>query len=228
MATIDVRDDMLHCLGKEACIVDEISIDTESESGECEESHILRAQVTSQTNEFILSHWPFENDAARNSFLSRDLAGLACLCFPFALDERIHLIARLFSIIYLLGEIVSQLDDDDAEECLESLKHAVKGYWADRSQAEVWMLCDLFDDIRNHEYLMVDDIIEATWRYLGLRTVRRGRRRTKREGRRPGFHGAFVEAGVLLPLHRFATGQMVDEEEFNYGSPQLLSRRLGS
>ncbi|KAF2216396.1 hypothetical protein CERZMDRAFT_93691 [Cercospora zeae-maydis SCOH1-5] len=224
---MDVRDGVRCCLEKEVCIVDESALDTESESEEYEESHILRTQVTTQTNDFILSHWPFENDAARNAYLDRDLAGLACLCFPFALDERIHLIARLFSIVYLLGEIISELDDDDAEECLGSLKQAVKGYWANRTQAEVWMLCDLFDEIRSHEYLMVDDIIEATWKYLGLRTVRRGRQ-TKREDRPPGFHGAFVEAGVLLPLHRFATGHMVDEEEFNYANPRLLSGNVGS
>ncbi|GIZ46422.1 hypothetical protein CKM354_000954800 [Cercospora kikuchii] len=227
MATIDVRDDVLCYLEKETCLIGESSIDTESESDDHEESHSLRTQVTSQTNSFILSHWPFESDAARSSYLSRDLPGLACLCFPFALDERIHLIARLFSIVYLLGEIISELDGDDAEDCLQSLMQAVKGYWADRTQAEVWMLCDLFDEIRSHEYIMVEDIIEATWRYLELRTVRRGRR-TKREDRRPGFQSTFVEAGVLLPLHRFATGLMIDEEEFNFGNQELLGSAVGS
>ena len=127
----------------------------------------------------------------------------------------------------MLGEIISELDGDDAEECLQSLMQAVKGYWADRTQAEVWMLCDLFDEIRSHEYTMVEDIIEATWRYLELRTVRRGRR-TKREDRRPGFQSSFVEAGVLLPLHRFATGLMIDEEEFNFGNQELLGSAVGS
>ena len=96
MAAIDVSDDVLCYLEKETCMIGESAIDTESESEDHEESHSLRTQVTSQTNDFILSHWPFEIDAARKSYLSRDLPGLACLCFPFALDERIHLIARLF------------------------------------------------------------------------------------------------------------------------------------
>ena len=224
MATITAHDDLQDILAKEACMIE--AVESDSEVDEHENSHALRSQLTTQTNEFILTYWPFDNKSEQDSYLSKDLTGLACLCFPFALDDRIHLIARLFSVIYLLGEMIAGLDHDDAEECLRSLQEAVKGYWeADRSQPQIWMLCDLFDEIRSHEYALVDDIMEATWRYLGLRVMRRGRR-TERQGGRAGFQDSFMAAGMLLPLHRFATGVMVDEDEFNYGSAELPDDEL--
>lgn len=142
-------------------------MDDDLDMAECQNVHPLRHSLASQVNNQILAHWDFDSETQKHRFLQRDLTGLACLAFPFALDDRIELIARLFSIVYLLGELVAGLEWEDAEECLESLREAVMGYWQpDREQAAVWMLCDLFDEIRAHDYRVVDDIIAATWRYL--------------------------------------------------------------
>lgn len=37
------------------------------------------------------------------NFLNHEIAGTACVLFPSALDERIFLIARLSSILFLIG-----------------------------------------------------------------------------------------------------------------------------
>lgn len=205
----------------------DVPIDTQSEQyyhddddddGEDEQQNIhpLRKQLTTQTNDFILENWDFRSETSKQSYLSKDMTGLACLCFPFALDDRIHLIARFFSIIYLLGDIISNLDFEDAEVCLSSLQEAVQGYWEpDRSEAEVWMLCDLFDDFRSHEYMLVEEIIAATWTCLRRRIVLRGRR-ASRQKTEESFRDSFLAAGLLFPLHQFATGGMIDKEEFEY------------
>ncbi|USW50094.1 Putative isoprenoid synthase domain superfamily [Septoria linicola] len=217
--------DLQDMLDKETCMIEQDSIDSDSESED--HSHTLRSQLTAQTNDFILTHWSFESTEARTSYLSKDLTGLACLCFPFALDDRIHLIARLFSLMFLLGEMISGLDIDDALDCLQSLQEATKGYWeADRTHAEVWMLCDLLEEIRSHEYALADDIMDAMWTFLSLRMGRRGRR-TKRDDTTSGFQNSFVDAGMLLPLHRFATGVMVDEEEFEYSKSEVEQDDFG-
>ncbi|KXT05425.1 hypothetical protein AC578_10990 [Pseudocercospora eumusae] len=180
--------------------------------------HPLRWTLTPQVNNLILTHWEFDNEVQKQRFLQQDLTGLACLAFPFALEDRIGLIARLFSIVYLLGQLVADLDMEDAEECLDSLQEAVKGYWKpDPDQAPVCMLCDLFDEIRAHDYQVVDDIIAATWKYLDLSIVQRGRS-ARRMDEVQSFKDSFLAAGLELPLHRFATGVMIDEEEFAFGS----------
>lgn len=155
---------------RKTCIITETTLqqDDLTPIDHPQDVHPLRLSLTTQINDLILSHWDFSSPAAEISYLSKDLTGVACQCFPFALDDRIQLIARLFSIVHLLGQMIAEMDMDDAEECLESLQEAEKGCWQpDREQAAVWMLCDLFDEIRGHEYLLVDEIVEATWRFLG-------------------------------------------------------------
>jgi hypothetical protein len=194
--------------------------------------HPLHRELTAQINDYILTNWPFDSATARQSYMDKHLPYLACLCFPFALDERIHLIARLFALVYLHASAIATLDSDDAEACLASLRDLATGCQeVDRDSPEAWMLCDLLDEIRSHEYALVDEIVAATWRFLRSRVVQRGRRATRRRDEpalADSFPRSFVAAGMLLPLHRFATGTDVDEEEFEVGncSPGDFDREL--
>lgn len=222
--------------------------------------HPLRTQITSQTNDFILTHWSFSSSSSSSatSYLATDLPGLASKFFPCALDDRIHLLARLFSIVFLLGEEIDALvrldehddderddecDEDDEErdaereglrkEIIQFLKESFNGVYGrrriDREEEEeeeefplVWMLNHVLDEMASHAYLLVmGEVQEAIWRFLGT-ARRRGGEKNDDEDALSRFRAKFVDAGMWLPLYRFATGEMVDEEEFGFGGVEMV------
>lgn len=225
--------------------------------------HPLRKQITSQTNDFILAHWLFSSSSSATSYLATDLPGLACKIFPCALDDRIHLLARLFSVVFLLGEEIDTLvrcdecddesDEDDEndderdenegvrKEIIQFLKESFNGVDGrrreiDREEGEeeeeeeeefplVWMLNHVLDEMASHAYLLVmGEVQEAIWRFLG--TAKSQRRGEKNDDDDDDallrFRAKFVDAGMWLPLYRFATGGMVDEEEFGFGGEEMV------
>ncbi|KAL9533821.1 hypothetical protein SMMN14_02244 [Sphaerulina musiva] len=249
--------------------------------------HPLRKQITSQTNDFILTHWSFSSSSATSSssssssssfsapsYLKTDLPGLASKIFPFALNDRIHLLARLFSVVFLLGEEIDSLvnhhdendderddenDDDDErdegdrdaeregvrKEIIQFLKESFNGVYGrrreekiDREEEEeeeeefplVWMLNHVLDEMASHAYLLVmGEVQEAIWRFLGI--ARRSQRKEHfsdsmdeddEDDALSRFRAKFVDAGMWLPLYRFATGGMVDEEEFGFGGVEMV------
>lgn len=239
--------------------------------------HPLRTQITSQTNDFILSHWSFSSSSSSSatsfsttssttSYLKSDLPGLACKIFPFALDDRIHLLARLFSVVFLLGEEIDAIvrcnhcheendecdeNDDDEErevhegdaeregvrkEIVQFLKESFNGVYGrreiDHQEEEeeeeeefplVWMLNHVLDEMASHAYLLVmGEVQEAIWRFLGIAGRRRGEKNDDDDDALLRFRTKFVDAGMWLPLYRFATGGMVDEEEFGFGGEEMV------
>lgn len=232
--------------------------------------HPLRTQITSQTNDFILTHWSFSSSSSSSSssatsYLATDLPGLASKFFPCALDDRIHLLARLFSVVFLLGEEIDTLvrldehddeerDDDERDDererdedegvrkdIIQFLKESFNGVYGRRREIEeceeeeefplVWMLNHVLDEMASHAYLLVmGEVQEAIWRFLGT-AGRRGQRKEHfstsidnddDEDALLRFRAKFVDAGMWLPLYRFATGGMVDEEEFGFGGEEMV------
>lgn len=218
--------------------------------------HHLRKQITSQTNDFILTHWSFSSSSSSSatSYLATDLPGLASKIFPCALDDRIHLLARLFSVVFLLGEEIDALvnhhenDDDDErdDECdddeegvrkeiIQFLKESFNGVDGRRREIDhqeegeeefplVWMLNHVLDEMASHAYLLVmGEVQEAIWRFLGIAgSQRRGEKDDDDEDALLRFREKIVDAGMWLPLYRFATGGMVDEEEFGFGGEEMV------
>lgn len=66
------------------------------------QSHHLRDTVSEQVENYILTHWDFASEREKQLFLTTDISGLACQCFAYALDERIHMAAVLFSVVFLI------------------------------------------------------------------------------------------------------------------------------
>lgn len=237
--------------------------------------HPLRTQITSQTNDFILTHWSFSSSSSSTSssssltaqtsasssatsYLTSDLPGLACKIFPCALDDRIHLLARLFSVVFLLGEEIDSLvnhheNDDERDErevddegvrkeIIQFLKESFNGVdgrrrerKVDREEEEeceeeeeeefplVWMLNHVLDEMASHAYLLVmGEVQEAIWRFLGIAGSQRRGEKDDDDDALLRFRKKFVDAGMWLPLYRFATGGMVDEEEFGFGGVEMV------
>lgn len=237
--------------------------------------HPLRKQITSQTNDFILAHWLFSSSSSATStssatsYLATDLPGLASKFFPCALDDRIHLLARLFSVVFLLGEEIDTLvrcdecdderdderdDEDEGEgdenegirkEIIQFLKESFNGVYGRRRKIDhqeegeeeeeeeeefplVWMLNHVLDEMASHAYLLVmGEVQEAIWRFLGIagRSQRKEHFSTSIDNDDDAlsrFRAKFVDAGMWLPLYRFATGGMVDEEEFGFGGEEMV------
>lgn len=223
--------------------------------------HPLRTQITSQTNDFILTHWLFSSSSSAfsassstTSYLTSDLPGLASKFFPCALDDRIHLLARLFSVVFLLGEEIDalvRLDEHDDEErdedrddvrkeIIQFLQKSFNGVYGRKTEQEeeeeeeefplVWMLNHVLDEMASHAYLLVmGEVQEAIWRFLGARRSQRKEHFSNsivddddEDDALSRFRAKFVDAGMWLPLYRFATGGMVDEEEFGFGGEEMV------
>lgn len=228
--------------------------------------HPLRTQITSQTHDFILTHWSFSSSSfsassSATSYLKTDLPGLASKIFPSALDDRIHLLARLFSVVFLLGEEIDIIvnhhenendderderdDEGDAEsegvrkEIIQFLRESFNGVYGRRRNLDhqeegeeeeeeeefplVWMLNHVLDEMASHAYLLVmGEVQEAIWRFLGIAGSQRRGEKNDDDDALSRFRAKFVDAGMWLPLYRFATGGMVDEEEFGFGGVEMV------
>lgn len=93
----------------------------------------------------------------------------------------------------------------------------------------VWMLNHVLDEMASHAYLLVmGEVQEAIWRFLGIagRSERKAHFSTSidedDDDALSRFRAKFVDAGMWLPLYRFATGGMVDEEEFGFGGEEMV------
>jgi hypothetical protein len=130
-------------------------------------SHPLRSSTTSQTINSFLTYWPFLSTSSRNRFVLADIPGLACELFPFGQDDRIHLAAGLFSLLFLLDEESRELSVDAGEDFLEYLRSAVVDGWEKAGgMPQVRMLGGLFDELRGHDYLVGGEVVAATWEWL--------------------------------------------------------------
>lgn len=132
--------------------------------------------------------------------------------------------------------------DDEGEgvrkEIIQFLQKSFNGVYGrrrevDREECEeeeefplVWMLNHVLDEMASHAYLLVmGEVQEAIWRFLGIarRSQRRGEKNDDDEDDALlRFRTKFVDAGMWLPLYRFATGGMVDEEEFGFGGEEMV------
>jgi len=177
-----------------------------SEKDYAPRAHHLRDFIAAQTDDYVLQNWDFEDNESSQEFLNKRVSNVACLYFPAALDERIVLIARLFSILYLTGENLASLDLDDSEDYIGALESAIKGYWSpDESIPAVWMLCGVFDEMRTQDYVVVDDVIETTMAHLRANLLRRGRT-TQRHDSRSAFRTFRIGASLISALTPFAMG----------------------
>lgn len=120
-----------------------------------------------QVDEYISESWDFQDDDSRRDFASQNISSVASYYFPSALDDRIFLLSRLLSVLFLITESLIPFDMDDGEEYIEALEAAVKGHWQpDESIPAVWMLCGIFDEVRAQDYMLADDIIETAFSHL--------------------------------------------------------------
>lgn len=141
--------------------------------------------------------------------------------------------------------------DDEGEgvrkEIVQFLKESFNGVYGRRREIDhreeceeedceeeefplVWMLNHVLDEMASHAYLLVmGEVQEAIWRFLGAR--RRSQRKERlstsidnddEDDALLRFRAKFVDAGMWLPLYRFATGGMVDEEEFGFGGEEMV------
>lgn len=128
------------------------------------QTHPLRDLITPQISTYILTHWSFPSTSTQQLFQTADLTGLTTHLFPFALDERIHMSALLFSLIYLIDAVLIDMEIEDGEDFLDHLQDTVKGYWdCDRERAEEWMLCDLVGEMQSFEYLLTGEVVNAVF-----------------------------------------------------------------
>lgn len=131
--------------------------------------------------------------------------------------------------------------DDVRKEIIQFLKESFNGVYGRRREIDhreeeceeefplVWMLNHVLDEMASHAYLLVmGEVQEAIWRFLGARrSQRRGEKNdddddNDDEDALSRFRAKFVDAGMWLPLYRFATGGMVDEEEFGFGGEEMV------
>lgn len=211
------------------------SVSKPQSHSQCEEPeqpmiHPLVRDVKMQVDEYILQSWDFQDDdVSRRDFESENISSVASYYFPSALDERIFLVSRLLSVLFLITESLVQFDLDDGEEYIEALEAAVKGHWQpDESIPAVWMLCGIFDEIRAQDYMLADDIIETAFSHLRYVThafvrrpdrskltrdrgglVRRGRS-TQRRGTGSSASSFRVGASLLSSLEPLAMGTSGD------------------
>lgn len=138
-------------------------------------------------------------------------------------------------------------DEDEREgvrkEIIQFLKKSFNGVDGRRNEIEdeeceefeefplVWMLNHVLDEMASHAYLLVmGEVQEAIWRFLGIagRSQRKEHFSNSIDGEDDEddallrFRKKFVDAGMWLPLYRFATGGMVDEEEFGFGGVEMV------
>lgn len=64
--------------------------------------HPLVEDVTRETDDYFLRHWPFPDDKSRTKFVNAGFSRVTCLYFPKARNDRIIFACRLLTVLFLI------------------------------------------------------------------------------------------------------------------------------
>ncbi|KAH8655284.1 Aristolochene synthase in complex with 12,13 Difluorofarnesyl diphosphate [Xylariales sp. PMI_506] len=133
--------------------------------------HRLVERCTSHVDGYFLKHWPFPNEKSRKKFVETGFSRITCLFFPFAKDDRIELACRVFTMYFILDDLLEDMSFADGHAYHTKLEPIARGdTLPDRNIPVEWMIYDLWEDLRRCDKELADDILEPAFEFLRAAT----------------------------------------------------------
>ncbi|ROW10603.1 hypothetical protein VMCG_01901 [Cytospora schulzeri] len=190
--------------------------------------HPLHEEVTAEVDGYFLQQWPFPNEKARKKFLATGFSQVTCLCFPQALNDRIHFVCRLSTLLFLVDDVLEHMSLEEGRAYNEKLMPLFRGtIQPDRSVPVEYIGYDLWESMRAHDREMADEILEPVFTFMRAQTD--PTRLTKVElGRYLEYREADVGKALLGALMRFSMALAVPPADLELARPvdQNCSKHL--
>ncbi|KAL4987409.1 Aristolochene synthase in complex with 12,13 Difluorofarnesyl diphosphate [Aspergillus falconensis] len=175
--------------------------------------HPLEPEVTKQVNEYFLTHWPFKDDKARKKFVAAGFSYVTCLYFPMAKDDRIQFACKLLTLLFLIDDLLEDMSFKDGSAYNEKLIPIARGdVLPDRKVPAEWIMYDLWEDMRAHDQVLADEILEPTFTFMRAQTDK-SRLTIKEMGPYLTYREKDVGKALLCSLMRFAMELHVSPKE---------------
>ncbi|KAI9706293.1 MAG: hypothetical protein M1820_004868 [Bogoriella megaspora] len=175
--------------------------------------HPLAKEVTRRTNAYFLDRWPFENDGARNKFLTADYAGSTCLCFPLALDDRIEFGCKLLGILFLVDDQLEDLSLSDGDAYNSRLMTLGRGEAQPDPNIPVeTMMHELWEEMRQCDRKLAIELQDPVHQFMKAQTSQE-KLRIRELGQYLAHRQTDVGQEFLAALMRFVMAISLTEEE---------------
>ncbi|POS78599.1 aristolochene synthase [Diaporthe helianthi] len=175
--------------------------------------HPRVAEVTAEVDAYFLRHWPFENEKARKKFVAAGFSAVTCLYFPEALDDRIAFACRLLALLFLVDDLLEDMSLDDGSAYNERLILLSRGTTSpDRSIPVEWITYDLWNEMRDCDKELADEILEPVFTFMRAQTDK-SRLEITELGEYFKYRERDVGKALLSALMRFAMNLNVTPEE---------------
>ncbi|RYO74186.1 hypothetical protein DL764_010940 [Monosporascus ibericus] len=135
------------------------------------ELHPRESKVSDEVNGYFLEHWPFPNEKARKKFVASGFPRATCFTFPRALDDRIHFVCRLLTLLFLVDDLLEDMSLEDGRAYNERLMAMSRGDVSpDRNIPVEYMMWDLWESMRAQDRESADELLEPTFEFMRAQT----------------------------------------------------------
>ncbi|KAH7405672.1 isoprenoid synthase domain-containing protein [Phaeosphaeria sp. MPI-PUGE-AT-0046c] len=181
--------------------------------------HPLVEHVSRQTDDYFLGHWPFPTDKARKTYLKAGFSRVTCLYFPLARDDRIQYACRLLTVLFLIDDLLEDMSLEEGRRYNEHLMPFMRGQLApDRSKPVEYILYDLWQEMRVHDAVLADEILEPTFVFMRSQTDK-SRLEMKGVGNYLAYRESDVGKALLSALMRFSMDLRMSSHEIDALQP---------
>ncbi|RYP46148.1 hypothetical protein DL768_007623 [Monosporascus sp. mg162] len=183
------------------------------------EIHPREREVSDEVNGYFLEHWPFPNEKARKKFVASGFPRATCFTFPRALDDRIHFVCRLLTLLFLVDDILEDMSLEDGRAYNEKLMAMSRGdVTPDRNIPVEYIMWDLWESMRAYDRESADEILEPTFEFMRAQT---DPTRLKRMELKEYLEYRMVDVGApfLSALMRFSMALRLSPEDLDLVRP---------
>ncbi|KAK0610327.1 Aristolochene synthase [Lasiodiplodia hormozganensis] len=165
--------------------------------------HPREEQTVAEVDGWFLQHWPFASEKARKKFVAAGFSTVTCLYFPLALDDRIHSACRLLTILFLIDDILEDMNFAQGKAYNDHLMPIMRGDVApDPSVPCEWMMHEIWDEMRKADRQLADEILEPTFTFMRAQTDKE-RMRITSLGQYLEYRERDVGRALLAALQRY-------------------------
>ncbi|KAF4310350.1 Cytochrome P450 [Botryosphaeria dothidea] len=133
--------------------------------------HPLEEETVAEVDGWFLQHWPFASEKARRKFVAAGFSTVTCLYFPLADENRIHSACRLLTILFLIDDILEDMNFADGKAYNDHLMPIMRGDVApDKSIPCEWMMAEIWEIMRRDDPVLADEILEPTFTFMRAQT----------------------------------------------------------
>ncbi|KAK8048212.1 hypothetical protein PG994_009942 [Apiospora phragmitis] len=176
-------------------------------------------EVIKEVDAYFLENWPFPNSKSRKKFLGADFTRNMCYNYPEALDDRIGVVCRLITLLFLVDDLLDHMSLEDGRQYNAKMMALMRGdEEPDRAVAVEWMSYDIWAEMRVLDARLASEVLGPMADFMAAQTEDT-RLKKMNMGEYLEWRGRDVGASLVTTLGRFSMGLEMSAEDLRLVEP---------